>query len=55
MEFLLHRFVATYYCLPETENRSLEDIERHFSDNSKKLTDIHIKRSDIENMRNRQP
>lgn len=35
-------FIATYYWLPETENRSLEDIERHFSDKTKKLTDIHI-------------
>lgn len=25
--------------LPETENRTLEDIELHFSDNSKDLTD----------------
>lgn len=28
--------------LPETENRTLEDIEMHFSDNSKKLTDRKI-------------
>lgn len=34
--------VWTYNILPETENRSLEDIEKHFSDNSKKLTDRHI-------------
>lgn len=34
--------IWTYNILPETENRSLEDIERHFSDNSKKLTDRHI-------------
>lgn len=31
-----------YLILPETENRSLEDIERHFSDNSKKITDHKI-------------
>lgn len=34
--------VWTYNILPETENRSLDDIERHFSDNSKKLTDRYI-------------
>lgn len=28
--------------MPETEQRSLEDIEFHYSDNNKGLTDIHI-------------
>lgn len=28
--------------MPETENRSLEDIEMHFSDDSKRITDRHI-------------
>lgn len=28
--------------MPETEGRTLEDIEIHFSDNTKKITDIHI-------------
>lgn len=28
--------------MPETENRSLEDIEMHFSDDSKGITDRHI-------------
>lgn len=28
-----------YLVLPETENCTLEDIELHFSDNSKKITD----------------
>jgi hypothetical protein len=28
--------------LPETERRTLEDIELHFSDNNKKLNDIKI-------------
>lgn len=32
----------TYNILPETEGRSLEDIETHFSDNSRKLTDWKI-------------
>lgn len=31
-----------YVILPETEGRSLEEIELHYSDNSKGLTDIHI-------------
>lgn len=31
-----------YFILPETENRSLEDIEIHYSDNTKKITDINI-------------
>lgn len=28
--------------MPETENRTLEDIELHFSDNSKTITDRNI-------------
>lgn len=32
-----------YWMLPETENRSLEDIELHFSDNSRSMTDINIR------------
>lgn len=34
-----------YFILPETENRTLEDIERHFGDNSKKITDHKITKS----------
>lgn len=34
-----------YFILPETEGRSLLDIELHYSDDSKRLTDIHIKQS----------
>lgn len=34
--------VLLYNILPETENRSLEDIERHFSDDSKRLCDWQI-------------
>ncbi|XP_055303169.1 facilitated trehalose transporter Tret1-like [Sitodiplosis mosellana] len=34
-------FVA-YKILPDTENRTLEDIEMHFSDNSKSITDRKI-------------
>lgn len=45
-------YVAMFYTLPETENRSLEDIERHFSDNSRSITDIHIKIHPTESSRN---
>lgn len=38
-----------YYLLPETENRTLEDIELHFSDNSRKMTDIYIKKNSAKN------
>lgn len=31
-----------YKILPETENRSLDDIELHFADNTKGLTDREI-------------
>lgn len=34
-----------YFTLPETEGRSLEDIELHFSDNNRKITDINIRMS----------
>lgn len=31
-----------YFTLPETENRTLESIELHFSDKSKRITDRKI-------------
>ena len=31
-----------FFILPETEQRSLEDIELHYVDNTKKITDIRI-------------
>ncbi|XP_031620827.1 facilitated trehalose transporter Tret1-like [Contarinia nasturtii] len=34
--------ILMYNILPETENRSLEEIELHFADNSKKITDRNI-------------
>lgn len=34
--------ILMYKILPETERRSLEDIEMHFADNSKKITDRKI-------------
>lgn len=36
--------VLIYLIMPETENRTLEDIEMHFSDNTKKITDRKIAR-----------
>ena len=43
-------FILMYKILPETENRTLEDIEMHFADKTKKLTDIKIlKRDDSQN------
>lgn len=44
MIFCTCRLISTYLILPETEGRSLEDIEIHFADNSRKLTDRHITR-----------
>lgn len=35
-------FIVMYYILPETEQRSLEDIELHYSDNMKGITDVNI-------------
>lgn len=34
-----------YFLLPETEDRTLEDIEMHFSDNKRKLTDRKIQKN----------
>lgn len=38
-------FIWMYNILPETENRTLEDIELHFSNNSKKINDRSIMKS----------
>lgn len=37
-----------YFIMPETEQRSLENIERHYSDNTKGLFDIKIPKSSNE-------
>lgn len=34
--------IFVYKCLPETEGRTLEEIEEHYSDKHNKLTDHHI-------------
>lgn len=41
-------FFLTYFYLPETEDRTLEDIEKHFSENSAKMSNINIRK--IENI-----
>ncbi|XP_055305851.1 facilitated trehalose transporter Tret1-like [Sitodiplosis mosellana] len=38
--------ILMYKILPETENRTLEDIEMHFADKSKKITDRKIDKRD---------
>lgn len=35
-----------YFILPETENRTIEDIENYFSNRKRKITDIHIPYTD---------
>lgn len=37
--------VYIYMFLPETERRTLEEIELHFSDNNKKLSNIKIRKN----------
>lgn len=34
-----------YFLMPETEDRTLEDIEVHFSDNQRKITDRRIQKN----------
>lgn len=46
--FLFFRLITMYFIMPDTEQRSLEDIELHYSDNTKGITDIYIhKKSEI--------
>lgn len=40
--FSAFSLIISYLILPETEGVSLEDIEIHFSDNNRKLTDLNI-------------
>lgn len=39
--------IVMFNILPETENRSLEDIEIHFSDKTKKITNYKIEKLDL--------
>lgn len=36
--------ILMYNILPDTDNRTLEEIELHFADNSKKITDRKIQK-----------
>lgn len=38
------RFMVMSHILPETEDRSLNDIEIHYSNNSRSITDIKIQK-----------
>lgn len=38
-------FIFIFLYVPETERRTLEDIEVHFSDNNRKMTDRKIKKN----------
>lgn len=46
--FFIFRLIAMYFILPETEKRSLEDIELHYADETKKITDIHIRINNVD-------
>lgn len=46
MNFLLSSLCVTFIFLPETEGRTLEEIELFFSDNKRKMIDRHIKKAD---------
>lgn len=43
-QLFIFRFILTWLLLPETENRTLEEIELHFSDNNRSIFDIQIKK-----------
>lgn len=38
----IFRTIVMYFIMPETEGRSLAEIELHYSDNTKGITDIYI-------------
>lgn len=44
--------IYAYFTLPETEGRTLEDIELHFADDSKKLTDLEIAKIYVQKTKN---
>lgn len=43
MKTLLRSLIYIYLYLPETEGRTLEEIELFFSDNKRPMSDRHIK------------
>lgn len=50
MCFFRFRFAIMTFLLPETENRSLEDIELHFSDNKRSIFSTHIQQNATKDM-----
>lgn len=43
MRISIYSFIGSYLIMPETENRTLEEIEHFFSDRTIKLFDIRIR------------
>lgn len=43
IDIFFGRYVLMFFMLPETEHRSLQDIELHYSDNKKSLFDVDIR------------
>lgn len=44
---ILIGLILMYFIMPETENRTLEEIEMHFANNSKKITDRRVSKFKI--------
>lgn len=44
--FALTGAIILYFILPETEGRTLEDIERHYSERGRRITDLNIVHGD---------
>lgn len=40
--FKIFRFIGMYLTLPETEGRTLEDVENYFANRKRRFNDIHI-------------
>lgn len=40
------RLITAYFVMPETENRTLEEIEAHFSDKTRSITETTVRRID---------
>lgn len=42
------RYILVYLVMPETEGRSLEEVEAHFSNRNRKFNDIYISKISYE-------